>query len=102
MRGSSSFHNGVDLFVCCCIAVSTSHLQTEHVSSDSLLCMICHDTPLLLSVAERGLHNDTEMSAAKCGNEIRRLFLNYNGLIGKDIGGGEGERESEEESPQVN
>lgn len=37
--------------------------------------------------------NDTEMNAAKCGNEIRHLFLNYNGLIGKDRGaGGEGKQ----------
>lgn len=41
------------------------------------------------------LDNDKEMNAAKCGNEIRHLFLNYNGQMGKDggeRGGGWGRR----------
>lgn len=46
-----------------------------------------------------------EMKSAKCVNEIRHLFLNYNALMGKNRGGGgtqgEGERK-EEESAQVN
>ena len=47
--------------------------------------------------------NDTEMNAAKCGNEIRHLFLNYNTLMGKDRGGGGGGGGGgEEESAQVN
>lgn len=36
------------------------------------------------------LDNGTEMNAAKCGNEIRHLFLNYNALMGRDKGGGGG------------
>lgn len=34
----------------------------------------------------------TEMKAAKCGNEIRDIFLNYNAMMGKNREGGrEGE-----------
>lgn len=49
-----------------------------------------HDLPLYSTPAiclRISPDNDTEMSAAKCGNEIRHLFLNYNALMGKDRGG---------------
>lgn len=34
------------------------------------------------------LDNGTEMNTAKCGNEIRHLFLNYKALMGRNKGGG--------------
>lgn len=54
----SSFHNHLDLFLCCYATVmpsQTLHPQTECLSNDSLLCMICHHTTLLLFAWERVL-----------------------------------------------
>lgn len=38
----------------------------------------------------------TEMKAAKCGNEIRDIFLNYNAMMGKNREGGREGREGRE------